>query len=186
MIPPQQSPELSGSPEDWLPVVYEELRRLARDQMRQEATPQTLQTTALVHEAYLRLIGSGATDWSNRGHFFGAAARAMRRILVDRARARKADKRGGGQVFMTLDEEVAVPVASPEAVIELDRALDRLDALSTRQRQVVEMRFFGGMTHEEVASVLGVSVPTVRRDWRLAQAWLKREMTGGPSRTAAA
>lgn len=158
--------------------VYATLRRMANRQMGSERAGHTLTPTALVHEAYLRLVDQDQVAWQDRAHFYCIAARVMRRVLIDHARRRLADKRGGGQVFMTLDSRVAVPVASPEAVIELDRALDRLDALSSRQRQVVEMRFFGGMTHEEVASVLDVSVPTVRRDWRLAQAWLKREMAG--------
>lgn len=158
--------------------VYATLRRMANKHMVAERAGHTLTPTALVHEAYLRLVDQEQVAWQDRAHFYCIAARVMRRVLIDHARRRLADKRGGGQVFMTLDEEVSVPVASPEAVLELDRALDRLDALSSRQRQVVEMRFFGGMTHEEVSSVLDVSVPTVRRDWRLAQAWLKREMAG--------
>ena len=158
--------------------VYATLRRMANRHMGAERANHTLTPTALVHEAYLRLVDQEQVSWQDRAHFYCIAARVMRRVLIDHARRRLADKRGGGQVFMTLKTDVAVPVASPEAVIELDCALDRLDQLSSRQRQVVEMRFFGGMTHEEVASVLDVSVPTVRRDWRLAQAWLKREMTG--------
>jgi RNA polymerase sigma factor (TIGR02999 family) len=158
--------------------VYATLRRMANKHMAAERGGHTLTPTALVHEAYIRLVDQNQVDWQDRAHFYCIAARVMRRVLIDHARKRLAEKRGGGQVFMTLDSRVSVPVATPEAVIELDSALDRLDALSTRQRQVVEMRFFGGMTHEEVASVLDVSVPTVRRDWRLAQAWLKREMAG--------
>lgn len=158
--------------------VYATLRRMANRHMGAERANHTLTPTALVHEAYLRLVDQEQVGWQDRAHFYCIAARVMRRVLIDHARRRLADKRGGGQVFMTLNTDVAVPVASPEAVIELDRALDRLDQLSSRQRQVVEMRFFGGMTHEEVASVLDVSVPTVRRDWRMAQAWLKREITG--------
>ena len=158
--------------------VYSALRRMADRHMAAERAGHTLTPTALVHEAYLRLVDQESMDWRDRAHFYAIAARVMRRVLIDHARRRIADKRGGGQVFMTLDEKAAVPAASPEAVLELDSALDRLDALSPRQRQVVEMRFFGGMTHEEVAAVLGVSEPTVRRDWRLAQAWLKREMAG--------
>jgi RNA polymerase sigma factor (TIGR02999 family) len=158
--------------------VYAALRRMANRHMAAERAGHTLTPTALVHEAYLRLVDQEQVAWQDRAHFYAIAARVMRRVLIDHARRRIADKRGGGQVFMTLDEKATVPVASPEAVLELDSALDRLDALSPRQRQVVEMRFFGGMTHEEVAAVIGVSEPTVRRDWRLAQAWLKREMAG--------
>ena len=156
--------------------VYATLRRMANKHMATERGGHTLTPTALVHEAYLRLVDQEQVAWQDRAHFYCIAARVMRRVLIDHARKRLAGKRGGGQVFMTLNTDVAVPVTSPEAVMELDRALDRLDELSTRQRQVVEMRFFGGMTHEEVASVLDVSVPTVRRDWRLATAWLSREL----------
>ncbi len=158
--------------------VYATLRRIANRQMGAERAEHTLSPTALVHEAYLRLADQDSMDWRDRAHFYAVASRVMRRVLLDHARRRLADKRGGDQVKVTFNEEVAGTVASPEALLELDRALDRLGVLSDRQRQVVEMRFFGGMTHEEVAEVLTVSVPTVRRDWRLAQAWLNREMSG--------
>jgi len=158
--------------------VYAALKRMANRHMAAERAGHTLTPTALVHEAYLRLVDQERVAWQDRAHFYAVAARVMRRVLIDHARRRLADKRGGGQVFLTLADDAAVATASPEAVLELDSALDRLDALSPRQRQVVEMRFFAGMTHEEVAEVLGVSGPTVRRDWRLAQAWLKREMAG--------
>ena len=158
--------------------VYATLRRLANRQMGAERPDHTLSPTALVHEAYLRLVDQNRLDWHDRAHFYAVAARVMRRVLIDHARRRLAGKRGGGQVRVTFNEEVVGAVASPEALLELDRALDGLELLSPRQRQVVEMRFFGGMTHEEVADVLAVSVPTVRRDWRLAQAWLNREMSG--------
>ncbi len=158
--------------------VYAALRRLADQHLGRERAGHTLSPTALVHEAYLRLVDQDRVDWRDRAHFHAVAARVMRRVLIDHARRRLADKRWGGQVRVTLTEAVAGAVVSPEAMIELDSALERLGELSPRQRQVVEMRFFGGMTHEEVAEVLGVSVPTVRRDWRLAQAWLNREMTG--------
>jgi RNA polymerase sigma factor (TIGR02999 family) len=167
-----------GAVDQLVDHVYATLRRMANKHMAAERGGHTLTPTALVHEAYLRLVDQEQVAWKDRAHFYCIAARVMRRVLIDHARRRLAGKRGGGQVFMTLNTDVEVPVTSPEAVIELDQALDRLDALSTRQRQVVEMRFFGGMTHEEVATVLDVSVPTVRRDWRLAQAWLKREMAG--------
>jgi RNA polymerase sigma factor (TIGR02999 family) len=166
-----------GAVDQLVDHVYATLRRMANKHMAAERGGHTLTPTALVHEAYLRLVDQEQVGWQDRAHFYCIAARVMRRVLIDHARRKLAGKRGGGQVFMTLNTDVAVPVTSPEAVIELDSALDRLDALSPRQRQVVEMRFFGGMTHEEVASVLDVSVPTVRRDWRLAQAWLKREMS---------
>jgi len=156
--------------------VYVTLRRMAGRQMGAERSDHTLSATALVHEAYLRLVDQERMDWRDRVHFYALAARIMRRVLIDHARRRLAGKRGGDQVRVTLADDVA-GVASPESLLELDRALDNLERLSPRQRQVVEMRFFGGMTHDEVAAVLGVSEPTVRRDWRLAQAWLQREMT---------
>jgi RNA polymerase sigma factor (TIGR02999 family) len=158
--------------------VYATLRRMANRQMGAERADHTLSPTALVHEAYLRLVDQESMDWRDRAHFYAIAARVMRRVLIDHARRKLAGTRGGDQVRVTLDEELAGATASPESLIELDAALDRLEQLSPRQRQVVEMRFFGGMTHEEVAEVLAVSVPTVRRDWRLAQAWLGREMSG--------
>ncbi len=156
--------------------VYVTLRRMASRQMLAERADHTLSPTALVHEAYLKLVDQEQLDWQDRAHFYAVAARIMRRILIDHARRKLAGKRGGDQVRVTFTEEVAGLVAGPEALIELDHALEKLEQLSPRQRQVVELRFFGGMTHEEVAVVLGVSEPTVRRDWRLAQAWLQREM----------
>jgi len=157
--------------------VYGVLRRMANRHMGSERPDHTLTPTALVHEAYLRLVDQERMGWQDRAHFYAIAARVMRRVLIDHARRRLAGKRGGGQQMVTLHEDAAA-VATPENLLELDRALDKLDRLSPRQRQVVEMRFFGGMTHEETAEVVGVSVPTVRRDWRVAQAWLKREMGG--------
>ena len=157
--------------------VYGTLRRMADRQMLAERSDHTLSPTALVHEAYLRLVDQRRLDWRDRAHFYAVAARVMRRVLIDHARRRLAGKRGGDQLRVTFTEQAVAGVASPEAILELDRALAGLEALSPRQRQIVEMRFFGGMTHEDVAAVLGVSVPTVRRDWRLAQAWLKREMS---------
>jgi RNA polymerase sigma factor (TIGR02999 family) len=157
--------------------VYATLRRMAGRQMGAERVDHTLSPTALVHEAYLKLVDQHQLDWRDRAHFYAVAARIMRRVLIDHARRKLAGKRGGDQVRVTFSDEVGGVVAGPESLIELDHALDRLEELSPRQRQVVELRFFGGMTHEEVAAVLGVSVPTVRRDWRLAQAWLQREMS---------
>lgn len=157
--------------------VYATLRRMAGRQMGAERVDHTLSPTALVHEAYLKLVDQHQLDWRDRAHFYAVAARIMRRVLIDHARRKLAGKRGGDQVRVTFSDEVGGVVAGPESLIELDGALDRLEELSPRQRQVVELRFFGGMTHEEVAAVLGVSVPTVRRDWRLAQAWLQREMS---------
>jgi RNA polymerase sigma factor (TIGR02999 family) len=157
--------------------VYDTLHRLASRQMHSERDGHTLTPTALVHEAYLKLVDQERVQWQDRAHFYAVAARVMRRILIDHARQRLAQKRGGGQAMVTFTESLPAAYDTPEALIELDRALDRLAALSERQRQVVELRFFGGMTHEEVAAVLNVSEPTVRRDWRLAQAWLSRELS---------
>jgi RNA polymerase sigma factor (TIGR02999 family) len=157
--------------------VYGVLRRMAHRHMGSERANHTLTPTALVHEAYLKLVDQEQMGWQDRAHFYAIAARVMRRVLIDHARRHLAGKRGGGQQMVTLHEDAAA-VTTPENLLELDRALDKLDQLSPRQRQVVEMRFFGGMTHEETAEVVGVSVPTVRRDWRVAQAWLKREMAG--------
>jgi RNA polymerase sigma factor (TIGR02999 family) len=159
-----------------LPLVYEELRRLASRQLRKERSGHTLNTTALVHEAYLKLIGQEEVDWQNRAHFYSLAAIAMRRILINYARQRMAQKRGGGQVVATFEEDMIARETRAEELVALDEALDRLAALNERQSLVVTYRFFGGLTHEEVAEVLGVSVPTVRRDWRLARAWLNREL----------
>ncbi len=156
--------------------VYATLRRMAGRQMQAERADHTLSPTALVHEAYLKLVDQDQVHWQDRAHFYAVAARIMRRVLIDHARRKLAGKRGGHQVRVTFSEEVGGVVAGPEALVELDQALEKLEALSPRQRQVVELRFFGGMTHDEVAAVLDVSEPTVRRDWRLAQAWLQREM----------
>ena len=158
--------------------VYTALRRMASKHMRAERDDHTLSPTALVHEAYIKLLDQEKLDWRDRAHFYAVAARIMRRILIDHARARLAGKRGGDQVRVTFTEEVGGGEFGAESLLELDRALDKLEELSPRQRQAVELRFFGGMTHEEVAAVLGVSEPTIRRDWRLAQAWLQREMSG--------
>jgi len=156
--------------------VYATLRRLADRQMGLERAGHTLTPTALVHEAYLKLVDQQKLDWQGRAHFLAVAARLMRRILLDHARRRLAGKRGGDQLRVTFSEEMGPATAGPERLLDLDRALDRLEELSPRQRQVVELRFFGGLKHEETATVLGVSEPTVRREWRLAQAWLQREL----------
>ena len=156
-----------------IPLVYNELRRVAAHYVRSERAGQSLQPTALVHEAYIRLTGIRDIDWQNRNHFFAVAARLMRRILVDRARAQRAHKRGGLNTLVTFDE--AIPAASfqrSEQVIELDEALDRLAKLDPRQARIVELRFFAGLTEEETAEILGVSVRTVKREWRTARAWL--------------
>jgi RNA polymerase sigma factor (TIGR02999 family) len=161
-----------------LPLVYGELRRIARRYMNQQG-PHTLQTTALVHEAYLRMTGDANRQWENRAHFFGVAAKAMRHVLVDFARASAAVKRGGHSRPLALDD---VFVVSPERlteVVTLDQALTALSKLHPRQSQVVELRFFGGLSVEETAEALRVSDETVMRDWRAAKAWLHRELAGG-------
>jgi RNA polymerase sigma factor (TIGR02999 family) len=162
-----------------VPVVYEELHRLAHHYISRERPGYTLQTTALAHEAYLRLIDAKSVRWQNRAHFFAVASQLMRRILVDLARARHNLKHGGGAQQVSLDEAL---IASPERgaeLLALDEALDRLAALNPRQSRVVELRYFGGLTEEEVAEVLKVSPRTVRSDWSLARAWLYRELSKG-------
>jgi RNA polymerase sigma factor (TIGR02999 family) len=159
-----------------MPLVYDELRRIAQRSLRGERRSHTLSATALVHEAYLKLVDQTRVTWQNRAHFYAVAAQAMRRILVNYAEARKAQKRGGGQGLVTFDDELMGTETRAEELVQLDEALTRLKSLSERQASVVEYHFFGGLTHEEIAEVLGVSLPTVRRDWRLAKAWLTREL----------
>jgi RNA polymerase sigma factor (TIGR02999 family) len=165
--------------EELTPLVYAELHRLARRYMGGERSGHTLQTSALVNEAYLRLIDWKNVQWQNRAHFFAVSAQLMRRILVDFARANAYAKRGGGAPHLDLEE---VAVVSPDRgtdIVALDEALTSLAALSPRQSQVVELRFFGGLSLEETAEVLKVSIGTVRRDWSLARAWLHRAVTSG-------
>ena len=165
--------------EELTPLVYQELHRLARRYMGRERSGHTLQTSALVNEAYLRLIDWKNVRWQNRAHFFAVSAQLMRRILVDFARANAYAKRGGGAPHFDLEE---VAVVSPDRgtdIVALDEALTSLAALSPRQSQVVELRFFGGLSLEETAEVLKVSIGTVRRDWSLARAWLHRAVTSG-------
>ena len=161
--------------EELTPVVYDELRRLARHYMRNERAGHTLEATALVNEAYLKLVDIHRVQWQNRTHFFAMSARLMRRILVDFARARTYQKRGAGAEKVTLDEALMVTHPSPD-LIALDDALDELEKTDERRSKVVEMRFFGGLTVPETAEALGVSVDTVMRDWKLAKAWLLREL----------
>jgi RNA polymerase sigma factor (TIGR02999 family) len=164
--------------QDLMPLVEDELHRLARHYMRGERPGHTLQPTALVNEAYLRLVGVTRIRWQNRGHFLAVAARAMRHILVDLARARGYQKRGGGMPVVPLDG-VDVADASPGPdVVALHDALDALAAFDARKSQVVELRYFGGLTIEETAEVLGISPETVMRDWRFAKAWLLRQLAG--------
>jgi len=159
--------------EKLLPLVYEELRRLAAYKMAHEAPGQTLQPTALVHEAWLRLGADVQPAWKNRGHFFAAAAEAMRRILVERARRRTALKRGGGANPASLDEvEIPMAVADDERLLAVDEALVQFVAIDPRKAELVKLRYFTGMTFEEAASVLGIAVPTAKEWWAYARAWL--------------
>ncbi len=158
------------------PLVYDRLRAMARSQLASERSGHTLNATALVHESYLNLIGQTRMSWESRAHFYAVAAQAMRRILIDYARRRMAKKRGGDSPFVTFDDSLIGGDQRAEEVVALDEALVRLRNLSERQSKVVELRFFGGLTHEEIAEVLQVSVPTVRRDWRIAKAWLANEL----------
>ena len=162
-----------------MPLVYDELRRLAQSYLRSERPGHTLQGTALVHEAYLRLIDQKNVQWRNRAHFFGIASQMIRRILVDHARGRNADKRGAGAPRLSLDEALGVPGESEVDLIGLDDALDGLAKIDPEQSRIVELRFFGGLSIEETAVVIGVSTATVNREWAAARAWLFREMTKG-------
>ena len=159
-----------------MPLVYAELRQMARRYVRLERADHTLQTTALINEAYLKLLGQQEKEWKNRAHFFGVAAQAMRHILVDYARARKMGKRGGGAHQFSLDEAIALSPKRSADLVALDDALTMLAKLDQRQSQIVELRFFGGLTEEEIGEILKVSPRTVRSDWRLARSWLLREL----------
>jgi RNA polymerase sigma factor (TIGR02999 family) len=168
-----------GNPEaldQLLPLVYGELRRMAARQLRRERVNHTLQPTALVHEAYLRLVDQRRVDWRGRAHFFGVAAQVMRRILVDHARRHAAGKRGQGVEFVSVDDVRTAPAAKQIPVLALDHALDRLQKLDPDLARIVELRAFGGLTIEEAAEVLDVSPSTAKREWRAARAWLGREL----------
>lgn len=160
------------------PLVYEELRQQAARYLRRERPGHTLQTTALIHEAYLRLIDVKDVQWQGRTHFFAIAANLMRRILVDHARRRDAEKRVGPHFRLTLDEALLVAKETDVDLLAVDEALDRLAAIDPQQARVVELRFFSGLTVEETATALGISAKTVKRDWSVARAWLRREMDG--------
>jgi RNA polymerase sigma factor (TIGR02999 family) len=164
-----------GAVDRLMPLVYHELKALAAGYLRAERAEHTLQTTGLVHEAYLRLVDQRRTTWQNRAHFFGIAAQAMRRILVDHARRRRARKRDAGRP-VTLDDNVAGPAADADELLAVDAALERLRALDPRQAQLVELRYFAGLTIEETAEALQISPATVKRDWLSAKAWLQREL----------
>jgi RNA polymerase sigma-70 factor, ECF subfamily len=159
-----------------LPVVYDELHRIARRYMSRETASHTLQTTALINEAYLRLINQQNVDWQNRAHFFAVSARVMRGLLVDHARARAYEKRGGGAVQVSLNEELASTPELSLDVLGLDEALEQLAVVDARKSRIVELRFFGGLSVEETAEVLGVSAITIKREWLKAKAWLFREI----------
>jgi len=164
-----------------IPLVYKELRRIASRCLRDERKGHSLQPTALVHEAYLRLARIEKIDWEGRSHFFALSATLMRRILVDRARARENKKRGLGWNFISFDEALLPSPRRPIQIVALDEALDRLAELDERQSKIVELRFFGGLNEEETGSVLGISTRTVKRDWRLAKAWLYQELNCRPN-----
>jgi RNA polymerase sigma factor (TIGR02999 family) len=173
-------------------LMYEELRQLAQRHLRRERSDHTIQKTALVNEAFVRLVGQQSVDWQSRAHFIGLASKLMRRVLVDYARARLADKRGGGAGVLSLDEMAApeadeAPDTTPtalqhldahtqEEVSAIDQALQRLEQIDARQAQIVEMRYFGGLTVEQTAEAIGISDATVKREWTLARAWLRREL----------
>ena len=162
-----------------VPLVYEELHRLAHRHMRRERPGHSLQTTALVHEAYMRLVGAENLRWQNRAHFFAVSARLMRRILIDIARTKYNLKHGGERLQVTMSETLAISKGPSADLLNLDEALNRLTALHPRQAQIIEMRYFGGLKEEEIAEVLKVSLRTIQQDWRLGRLWLLRELRSG-------
>jgi RNA polymerase sigma factor (TIGR02999 family) len=168
-----------GNPQaldELIPIVYAELRRIARQRLRGERSGHSLQPTALTHEAFLRLFGARQVDWQDRAHFFAVASQLMRRILVEHARNRGAAKRGGGATRVTLDEVDAPAESADVDVVALHEALARLEAVDPRQSRIVELRYFGGLSIEETAEVLGASPATIKRDWRVAKLWLRRAL----------
>jgi RNA polymerase sigma factor (TIGR02999 family) len=169
-----------------MPVVYQELRNLADSYLRRERSDHTLQPTALIHEAYLRLIDQNVPQWEGRAHFFGVAARLMRQILVDHARSRHAERRGGHDKKLSLDDVTVFSDSRAAELMAFDEALNKLAQLDERKCRIIEMRSFGGMSVQETAEALGISVPTVKRDMRVAKAWLRRELEiEGDSQTMA-
>ncbi len=171
----------AGKPEaadQLLPLIYEDLRQIAARHFRRERAGHTLQPTALVHEAYLRLMTPGETRWENRAHFFASASRAMRRILVEHARQHGAEKRFGGQQRIDLDKALVFEPENPADFMTLHHALERLESLDPRQGRIVELRYFGGLSIHETAEVLHISATTVKDEWKLARAWLRREVEG--------
>lgn len=169
------------APERLMPLVYDEMRRIARAFISRERQGHTLQPTALVNEAYLRLVDQNSVSWQSRAHFYSVAASMMRRVLIDHARTRATEKRGGGAVRLSI-EDVQIPVEERAAnFVAMDEALERLSQFNERGRKIVEMRFYAGMSEEEIAEVLGVSTRTVLRDWKAARVWLFRELSENPS-----
>lgn len=168
----------TGARESLLAIVYDELRRRARARMRRERVDNTLQPTALVHEVWLRMIQQREWNLKNRGDFFAMAAAMMRRILVDHARAVNAEKRGGDKVFVPLENGMAVAIEFPAQLLDIHRALERLAEVDQHRARIVELRFFGGLSDDEIAEITGVSATTVYRQWRAARAWLSRELMG--------
>lgn len=171
----------SRATDELLPLVYEELRRMARAQLAGDALAVTIQPTVLVHEAYLRLVGDGDVAWNNRAHFFGAAARAMRNILVDQARRKAGPKAGGGlkrEDLAAAEDQTPVIAAPIDDMLALDDALSEFEKLDSRKAQVVMLKYFAGLEHEQIALALGVSVPTVERDWAFARSWLQARLKG--------
>ncbi len=161
---------------DLLPIIYDELRRVAHQYLHREHTDQTLQTTALVHEAYLKLIDQRSVNWQNRAHFFAIAAQAMRRILIDNARRRTAGKRGKGEKI-SLEDVATVSTQKHQSLLALDEALHELEKIDPQQSQIIELRYFGGLTIEETATAMDISPATVKREWAMARAWLYKALT---------
>ena len=166
-----------GAHDQLFSIVYTELRRIAANYMRRERADHTLQATALVHEAYMQLVDQTRVNWQSRAHFFGVAAQLMRRILVDHARNQGAQKRGGNAQVLSIEDNIGIASIPEVAFDELDEALNRLQALDPDQAKLVELRFFGGLTVEEAAEVMGISTATVEREWRMARAWLHNQLT---------
>ncbi|MCA9128779.1 MAG: sigma-70 family RNA polymerase sigma factor [Planctomycetales bacterium] len=167
--------------EKLLPIVYQELRKLATSQMAHETPGQTLQPTALVHEAYLRLVGNEEIRWRNRGHFFAAAARSMRQILINRANQKKAFKHGGGKKRVELEGAILTDDPECDRIVALDEALDRLEQIDQRKAKIVMFRFFAGLSIDDTAKALEISPATVKREWQFARTWLHKEMKKSPS-----
>ena len=161
-----------------MPLVYDQMRQIAQRLLRHESSGHTLQPTALVNEAFLRLAGNANIDWQGKTHFFAVGAKVMRRILVDHARGKMTQKRGGGQCRIPLSDELCVSNRKDEDVLAIEEALEKLESLDERQAKVVELRFYGGLTVDEVAEALGVSKRTVESDWTMVRAWLRRELSG--------